>query len=81
MSFRNDGGRDLNFETKWADWIKCGKPEGKKPGKHRYVTGYHRGLELYGGHAARLQEPWVKDSLNRYGLVIAEGMNDVLRQL
>ena len=72
-------GRDLTFEKKWDDWIKSGKPEGKKPGKHRYVTGYHRGLELYGGHATRLQEPWVKESLNRYGLVIVEGMNDVLR--
>lgn len=72
-------GRDLNFETKWDDWIRNGKPEGKKPGKHRYVSGYHRGLELYGGHATRLQEPWVKESLNRYGLVIVEGMNDVMR--
>ena len=72
-------GRDLNFETKWDDWIKSGKPEGKKPGKHRYVSGFHRGLELYGGHATRLQEPWVKESLNRYGIVIVEGMNDVMR--
>jgi len=72
-------GRDLNFETKWDDWIRSGKPEGKKPGKHRYVSGFHRGLELYGGHATRLQEPWVKESLNRYGLVIVEGMNDVMR--
>ena len=72
-------GRDLNFETKWNDWIKAGKPEGKKPGKHRYVTGYHRGLELYGGHATRLQELWVKESLDRYGVVIVEGMNDVMR--
>jgi 5S rRNA maturation endonuclease (ribonuclease M5) len=64
---------------KWDDWIKTGKPEGKKPGKHRYVSGYHRSLELYGGHATRLQEPWVKESLNRYGLVIVEGMNDVMR--
>ena len=39
-------GRDLNFETKWDDWIRNGKPEGKKPGKHRYVSGFHRGLEL-----------------------------------
>ena len=43
------------------------------------MSGYHRGLDLYGGHATRLQEPWVKESLNRYGLVIVEGMNDVMR--
>lgn len=72
-------GRDLNFESKWDDWIRSGKLEGKKPGKHRYVSGFHRGLELFGGHATRLQEPWVKESLNRYGLVIVEGMNDVMR--
>lgn len=65
-------------------WIKgsqplSDKPEGQKPGKHRYVSGFHRGLELYAGHAARFQEPWVKESLSRYGVVIVEEMNDVMR--
>jgi len=70
-----------DFETRAGRLLRVkgsqplsGKPEGKKPGKHRYVSGFHRGLELYGGHATRLQEPWVKESLNRYGLVIVEGM-------
>ncbi len=56
-----------------------GKPEGRKPGKHHYVSGFHGGLELYRGHATRIQESWVKESLNRYGLIIVEGMNDVMR--
>ena len=72
-------GRDLLFEQKWLKWIKDGKPEGKKPSKHRYVAGYHKGEELYGGFASRLEEPYVRESLQKYGLVIVEGTNDVIR--
>jgi DNA primase len=72
-------GRDLNFESKWEKWIKAGKPEGKKPNKHRYVSGFKRGAELYGGFAPRLEEPHVKTSLENHGLVVVEGMNDVIR--
>ncbi len=36
---------DLTFEKKWDHWIKDGKQGGKKPNKHRYVAGYHRGIE------------------------------------
>ncbi len=43
-----------------------------------YSFRYRRGLELYGGPATRLQEPWVKEFLNRYCLVIIEGMNNVM---
>ncbi|KAA1258614.1 hypothetical protein LF1_11360 [Rubripirellula obstinata] len=72
-------GRDLSFEAKWTKWLRDGKPEGKKPNKHRYVTGYKRGLELYGGHAGRMNEPYVQESLNEFGVVITEGQNEVLR--
>jgi len=72
-------GRDLAFETKWQSWLREGRPADKKPGKHRYVSGYHKGQELYGGQASRLQEPYVQESLNKYGLIVVEGMNDVLR--
>ena len=72
-------GRDLSFEAKWQEWLRKGKPEGKKPNKHRYVKGYHRGLELYGGHASRLDEEHVPASLEQRGLVVVEGMNEVLR--
>ena len=67
------------FEQKWLKWIKDGKPEGKKPNKHRYVSGFHKGQELYGGFASRLNEPYVRESLAKYGLVVVEGMNDVIR--
>lgn len=72
-------GRDVNHEAKWQKWIKAGKPEGKKPNKHRYVSGFKRGAELYGGQASRLEEPHVKESLEQNGLVVVEGMNDVIR--
>lgn len=47
--------------------------------KHRYVKGYHKGLELYGQSAERLQDRRLRDSLGRLGLVVMEGMNDVIR--
>lgn len=72
-------GRSLNFDSKWEKWLRDGKPEGKKPAKYKYVAGYHRGLELYGGVATRLNEPDVQESLAKYGLVVVEGMTDVIR--
>ena len=72
-------GRDLMFESKWEKWTKAGKPEGKKPSKNRYVSGFMRGAELYGGYELRLEEPHIKESLTKNGLVVVEGMNDVIR--
>ncbi|MDB4614293.1 DNA primase [bacterium] len=72
-------GRDLNYETKIEKYIKQGRPDGKKPAKHRYVSGYKRGAELYGGYSPRLQEPGIKESLEKYGLVVVEGANDCIR--
>lgn len=72
-------GRDLSFEEKWSKWIRDGCPDGKRPGKHRFVQGFLKGLELYGGHAGRLKEPYVRESLAKRGVVVVEGMNEVLR--
>lgn len=72
-------GRDLKFEQKWQRWIKDGRPQGKKPSKHRYVTGFHRGIELYGAMSSRLEETDLVQSLDTHGLVVVEGMNDVIR--
>lgn len=72
-------GRSLSFEEKLQRWIRDGRPEGKKPAKHRYVSGFHRGAELYGGHVARLEHDYVRRSLQQHGLVVVEGQNDVLR--
>lgn len=72
-------GRDPAFANKWNEWVRSGRPEKTRPMKHRYVKGYHKGLELYGQSADRLQDRRLRDSLGRIGLVIVEGMNDVIR--
>ncbi len=49
-----------------------------KPIKHKFVKGYGRGLELYGQQTARLEEASIRESLNRHGLLVVEGANDVI---
>ena len=72
-------GRDVLFEEKLRKWERDGCPQGKKPGKHRYVSGYQRGLELYGQSAVRLEQERVRQSLADVGLIVVEGANDVIR--
>ena len=72
-------GRDVRFDEKWQKWINDGRPQKSKPNKHRYVKGYHRGLELYGQQADRLDDRRLKEFLGRYGVVIVEGQTDVIR--
>lgn len=72
-------GRDVAFDEKWQKWIRDGRPEGKRPAKHKYVSGYHRGLELYGQMGRRLQDKRLVESLNERGLIIVEGANEVIR--
>jgi len=73
-------GRDPHFEQHWLEWEQAGRPDDKRPMKHRFVKDFHRGLELYGENGtARLQEPHVRESLASMGLVVAEGPNDVIR--
>ena len=71
--------RDPAFAEKWSDWVRDGRPENGKPAKHRYVKGYSKGLELYGQSAERLVDRRLKESLGRIGLIVVEGMNDVIR--
>ncbi len=73
-------GRDPQFEEHQLEWEQAGRPDDKRPMKHRFVKDFHRGLELYGQNgAARLQEPHVRESLQSVGLVVVEGPNDVIR--
>ena len=73
-------GRDPQFEHHWLEWDQAGRPDEKRPMKHRFVKDFHRGLELYGQNgAARLQEPHVRESLANIGLVVAEGPNDIIK--
>jgi 5S rRNA maturation endonuclease (ribonuclease M5) len=50
----------------------------KKPGKHRFPVDFHRGLELFGQHAGRLEEPGYRERISDVGIVVVEGFNDVL---
>lgn len=72
-------GRDPGFEKKWEQWLHKRQPEEKKPAKHRFVSGYHRGLELYGQQTVRLEQAAIRDSLSRTGLIVVEGASDVIR--
>jgi 5S rRNA maturation endonuclease (ribonuclease M5) len=72
-------GRDANFEEKWNAWLRQGKPDDKKPAKHKFVKGYLRGNELFGQQIARLNELHVVNSLQQLGLGVVEGANDVIR--
>ncbi len=73
-------GRDPQFEEHQREWEQAGRPDDKRPMKHRFVKDFHRGLELYGQNgAARLKEPHVRESLANIGLVVAEGPNDIIK--
>jgi 5S rRNA maturation endonuclease (ribonuclease M5) len=50
----------------------------KKPAKHRFPVDFHRGLELFGQHAGRLDEPGYREAVQRFGIIVVEGFNDVL---
>lgn len=68
-------GRDTDWEAKHAKW-RAGGREGKEPSKFHFVSGYQRGLDLYG---QELMKPEiVGESLREIGLPVVEGPNDVL---
>lgn len=73
-------GRDPLFEEKQQSWLRQGNADApKKPIKHKYVKGFHRGQELFGQQVDRLNDPKIAESLERYGLIVVEGANDVIR--
>lgn len=74
-------GRDVQFEQKEREFLQLSPAErsGKEPpAKHRFPKGFHRGLELFGQHASRLQEPGYREFLAEHGLIVVEGFNDVI---
>ncbi len=74
-------GRDPEYEHKHRKWINNGKPKKGEPIKHRFPSGdyFRRGLELFGQQARRLHENGYQQSIAEIGLLVVEGMNDVLR--
>lgn len=70
-------GRDPAFEEKHRQWTSGGK-HGREPEKFHFVKGFHRGLELFGQHASRLEEEGFQGRLRDFGLTVVEGPNDVI---
>jgi DNA primase len=74
-------GRDVHHEEKERDFQRLtpAEREGKEPpAKHRFPKGFHRGQELFGQHASRLNEPGFRDFIAKHGLIVVEGFNDVI---
>lgn len=69
-------GRDPEFEEKHQTWVAGGRAE-KEPEKVHFVKGFHRGLELFG--VDRLREQGRPEQIQKLGLVLVEGPNDVIR--
>lgn len=70
-------GRDPEFEEKHTRWEAVGKVD-REPEKVHFVKGFHRGLELFGQHAARLNERGYREFIAVCGIVVVEGPNDVI---
>ncbi len=74
-------GRDVQYEQKEREFqcLSAAERSTKEPpAKHRFPKGFHRGQELFGQQAGRLQEPGYRDFITNHGLIIVEGFNDVI---
>lgn len=73
-------GRDTDYDAKRQKWIKSDRKD-PEPMKHRFPTQklFRKGLELYGQQASRLREPGYREAIARTGILVVEGMNDVIR--
>ncbi|MEK6261266.1 MAG: toprim domain-containing protein [Planctomycetota bacterium] len=74
-------GRDPKYEEKERDFSRltpAERTEASAPMKHRFPKGFHRGLELFGQQASRLNEPGYREAIARHGLIVVEGFNDVI---
>ena len=73
-------GRDPDYDAKRQAWIKSDRKD-VEPMKHRFPTQklFRKGLELYGQQASRLREPGYREAIAHVGILIVEGMNDVIR--
>ncbi len=73
--------RDPQFESK-EQAFNALPPEQrskeKKPYKHKFPVDFHRGQELFGQHASRLNEPDYRETIATCGIIVVEGFNDVI---
>jgi hypothetical protein len=70
-------GRDPSYEEKRQQWESGGRQD-REPEKFHFVKGFHRGLELFGQHAARAKEAGYRELMREVGLIVVEGPNDVI---
>jgi len=73
--------RDPRFEEKEDAFNRLSAEQrGKesRPHKHHVPSTFHRSVELFGQHAARLKEPGYREAIARYGIIICEGYNDAV---
>lgn len=73
--------RDPQFESKEQAFNALPpdqRVKEKKPYKHKFPVDFHRGQELFGQHASRLNEPGYREAIASFGIVVVEGFNDVI---
>ena len=70
-------GRDLAFEDKLRKWENSDRT-GKAPIKAKFPPGFARGSFLYGAEVSRLANDRTQEQLKDTGILIVEGMNDVI---
>lgn len=73
--------RDPQFESKEQAFNALApeqRSKEKKPYKHKFPVDFHRGQELFGQHASRLNEPRYREMIATCGIIVVEGFNDVM---
>ena len=70
-------GRDLAFEDKLRKWENSDRT-GKAPIKAKFPPGFARGSFLYGAEVSRLANERTQEQLKDTGILVVEGMNDVI---
>jgi len=70
-------GRDPNYEEKLSAWERSDRSK-QPPMKHRFPKGLHRGLEFFGQQGSRLKEAGYREAIQRHGILVVEGFNDVM---
>lgn len=73
--------RDVQHEDKEREFGRLSPTEraGRSPSaKHRFPKGFHRSTEFAGQQRSRLGEPGYREFIDRHGILVVEGFNDVI---
>ena len=75
-------GRDPKYDEKLREFEATPPDErdaNRRPMKHKFPKGFCRGVELFGQERGRLEEPGFREAIAKYGVIVVEGFNDVIR--